>query len=159
MYKPSGTDAVFAGWPDSFDGGIRTMRGRRGLLLLAVILGLGCVERKLILRSDPEGARVYIDGEPKGKTPADVPFVFYGTREILLRKRGYQTVKREVDLEAPFHAWFPLDFICENLIPYTFKDYKEYSFVLEAKAPPDEKAVLRRAAEIREEQGGKGKSR
>ena len=135
------------------------MRGRTGLLLLVIALGMGCVERKLILRSDPDGARVYIDGNPKGKTPVEVPFDFYGTREILLRKRGFQTVRREVDLEAPFYAWFPLDFICENLIPYTFRDYKEYSFVLEAKAPPDEQAVLRRAAEIREEQGGERKGR
>jgi hypothetical protein len=49
-------------------------------LLLALSLALpGCVERTFVIRSEPEGARVRINGVLQGVTPLEIPFDHYGT--------------------------------------------------------------------------------
>jgi hypothetical protein len=42
-------------------------------LMAAVFLSNGCVYRRLIVRSDPPGARVLIDGQEVGYTPTGIP--------------------------------------------------------------------------------------
>ena len=54
-------------------------------LISSVLLCSGCVERALVIRSEPAGARVFIDGIDSGTTPIRVPFDFYGTRDVLVR--------------------------------------------------------------------------
>lgn len=56
--------------------------------LLPFFFGLiSCVERRIDIQSTPSDAEVYLDGEYQGKTPISIPFDFYGTREVRLRKR------------------------------------------------------------------------
>ena len=50
-----------------------------GLLLVSLT---GCVQRRLIIRSQPEGAFVTIDRRQIGLTPLSVPYTYSGTREI-----------------------------------------------------------------------------
>ena len=49
--------------------------------VLALLLALppaGCVERKFMIRSEPEGARVRVNGVLRGVTPLEIPFNDYG---------------------------------------------------------------------------------
>ena len=71
--------------------------GKVGLAwLLAAMLcstaGLGCVQRRMTIRSSPPGAMVYVDNQEIGTTPVSTGFTYYGTREFRLVKDGYETL-------------------------------------------------------------------
>lgn len=66
-------------------------------LLLAASALLGCsTKRELYITSEPRGARVWVNGEDKGRTPIAIPFVHYGTFGIRLEKKGYEAWAGEV---------------------------------------------------------------
>lgn len=69
---------------------------------------------RLIVRSDPEGATVSIDGEPVGVTPVDVP-VEPGAHEVSIEQSGYFTQSR--DLVAVSGARETLDLQLQALPP------------------------------------------
>ncbi len=58
------------------------------LLLLALCLLTGCVERLITVKSTPAGALVYLNDEEVGRTPVTVPFKFYGTYDVRLEHEG-----------------------------------------------------------------------
>ncbi len=105
-----------------------------GCALATSLLVCGCVERWLQIRSDPSGARVFLDGNEVGRTPVQVPFIHYGTHEVLLYvepgDEAYRIDSRTVILKAPWYEWFPLDFIVENLLPATFVDTQRVNFTI-----------------------------
>jgi hypothetical protein len=116
--------------------------------LLVAAGGGGCVERRLFIRSDPPGARVTLDGEPRGETPLAIPFTYYGTREVVLRAPGRRVVRREVALTPPWYQWTPLDLVSELLLPVTIEDVHEVEVLLpEMERASDEsvEALLARA--------------
>ena len=96
------------------------------LILLAPLLS-GCVERSLLIRTDPQGARVFLNGQDKGVTPAKIPFDFYGTWDLQIRmeenelrgSRSLKPIREKVRLSRPWHQVFPLDFFSEILWPGT----------------------------------------
>ncbi len=108
-------------------------------LISLILLCSGCVERALVIRSEPVGAKVFIDGIDAGTTPVRVPFDFYGTRDVLVRmeedeKRGERSlspIRRIVKLTPPWYQRFPLDFISENLWPGKLTVIHEEVFVME----------------------------
>ena len=118
---------------------------------LAVALLSGCVERLIAVRSEPGGADVYVDGEKIGQTPLDVPYIWYGTREIILEKRGYREIRERVALNPPWWQYPGLDLITDVLLPFTITDREEFSFHLErAPLTREEIAeVLKRAEETK----------
>jgi len=60
---------------------------------------------KLTVRSDPSGAEIYIDGDPKGQTQQTI-VVFPGERRIALRKPGY--VDREWTINVSESTVLPM---------------------------------------------------
>ncbi len=52
--------------------------------LAAVCMLGGCVERLITVKSKPAGAIVYLNDEEIGRTPATVPFRFYGVYDVRL---------------------------------------------------------------------------
>ncbi|MBN1911538.1 MAG: PEGA domain-containing protein [Pirellulales bacterium] len=131
----------------------RTVRGPAAWLLvglaLAIVFGGGCVRRRMMIRSNPEGARVYVDGYDVGTTPTAHDFTYYGTRQIRLVKDGYQTKTVMESIPAPWYQIPPLDFISENLIPGKITDRRNlvYQMVPEREVMPDE--ILGRADSLR----------
>ena len=106
------------------------------LLLAALVLASsGCVERVLVIRTDPPGARVFVDGKASGETPVEIPFVCYGEREIVLEKNGY--LSREVleSVRAPWWQVFPFDFITDVLLPIPLRDVHKLEYTLEPFLP------------------------
>ncbi len=112
------------------------------LLLTLTALSLstltGCVERALLIRSEPSGARVFLDGKDVGTTPTRVPFDFYGTREVMVRyeptERGegpaYAAETRLVPVRPPWFQWFPIDLFAEFVWPGTMVDEQVIEFTL-----------------------------
>jgi hypothetical protein len=130
------------------------------LLLLALVASSGCVERKLIIESDPQGAPVWIDERYAGMTPLEYPFAHYGTRSVRVGpvrdendRVTHLESERVFDIEWPSYQQFPIDFFYEVLYPKTLVDeHRLPAFVLkpvtvEQRAPQLTVEELRAEAE------------
>jgi hypothetical protein len=118
---------------------------------LALLLLVGCTDRLLSIRSEPEGATAYLDGRAVGVTPCEVPFVWYGGRELVLEKEGYRSRTEILDVAAPWWQYPVLDFITDVLLPFTLTDRREFSFPLEPQStdPGRIDEIRKRAEELR----------
>ncbi|HUV38943.1 MAG TPA: PEGA domain-containing protein [Planctomycetota bacterium] len=120
------------------------------MLAVSVVLlaAAGCVERKLIITSDPPGARVYVDDEEVGQTPVSTRFDFYGGRTFVLKKDGYRDTMEVRKVRKPFYAQPVLDIITD-LGPIPIKDHQSFHFKMEPMQPVDADALIERAREMR----------
>lgn len=126
-------------------------RSRRfwAVALIAALAG-GCIERTVTIKTEPEGATVILNDQEVGKSPVRVPFTWYGDYDIILRKRGYQTVRTHQRLRTPWYEYPIIDIFSETLMPFTIHDDRELGpFVLEPFTPPSREGLLERAAEMR----------
>jgi hypothetical protein len=101
--------------------------------MLAIVLTASqaaCVERRMIVRSNPPGAVLYVDDYPIGTTPCATSFIYYGTRQIRLVKDGYETLVVNQPIPAPWYEFFPADFVAENLVPGHIRDVRVLTYDL-----------------------------
>lgn len=127
-----------------------TRRKLKLVVTILLVVGLtGCVQRRLIVRSQPEGAFVSIDHQPIGSTPVSVPFTYYGTRDIQLEKDGYKTVKVQQRIRPPWYQRFPISFFADNFSPRELRDERLLDFQLEPKTEVQENLLLDRAGDMR----------
>ncbi len=120
----------------------------------------GCVERALVITSEPSGADVTVNQQWKGKTPYVVPFKHYGVYDIWIEHPGYEENNRMVKfyplhvgepIKAPGYQYAGADFISEVLLPTTLRDQHNLHYVLErVDAADDVSDVLARAQQLRE---------
>ena len=108
-----------------------------GIGLLALVSG--CVERKLTVTSEPSNALVYMNGKEIGRTPIETDFLWYGNYDLQIRKEGYQTLKTESQLTAPWWQWVPIDLFAE-LMPWHPTDRKSLHYTLTETPPTDTSA-------------------
>ncbi len=129
---------------------------RAGALLLTLALAAlaGCVERRMIITSEPAGAEVRLNDAFVGLTPLEVDFTYFGVYDVRLRKDGYQPLVTQRKAKAPFHELPVIDFAA-LLIPTTKRTIIEWHFDLEP-AVVDNDALMERARELQREyeQGG-----
>lgn len=85
------------------------------LLILLMALSVGCVERRLLITSDPPGALVYLNEEDAGRTPVEVPFTWYGTYDVRLEKEGYRSLRTMREAEQPWWEYPGPDLIAEAI--------------------------------------------
>lgn len=130
------------------------------LSTLAGTLGLsGCVERRITIGSEPEGAIVTLNDEEVGRTPVTVPFVWYGDYDVVLRldqnvgtaqkpeiKRYYLHTHRRT--KAPVYEWVGIDFFAE-ILPFTLKDEHVWAFPLPEVHEPADDALIQRARDLK----------
>lgn len=118
-------------------------------IVLAIILAFspGCLRKTLSVRTEPPGAEIYIDGVEVGQSPVtNIPFSFYGNREIMAVHPDYAVQKKLAHIRTPWYAHFPLDIFTELILPFNFEDNRY--FVMELKrAPKIEPAELVARAE------------
>lgn len=119
-----------------------------GIVLLS-FLDTGCVRRRMMVRSYPEGALAYVDQQEIGRTPVAVPFTYYGTREIRLEKDGFETIKAKHKVSAPWYQIPPLDFVAENLWPREIRDERVVEFQLAPQRQIPESELMQRANQLR----------
>ncbi len=129
------------------------LSNRRLHLVLAATLiatGLcGCVERRYTIRSDPPGALVIVNDEEIGTTPVSRAFTFYGDRKIRLIREGYEVHDVIQPIEAPYWDNLATEFFTENLIPYTMRDERTFTYKLTPAQPTDANALMNRAESLR----------
>lgn len=121
-----------------------------GIALFACLLQTGCVRRRLMIRSNPPGAMVYVDNQPIGTTPCATDFTYYGTREIRLVKAGYETLTVNQPLPAPWYQIPPLDFVSENLVPRKIQDYRTASFNMVPQVIVPTEQLIARGEQLRQ---------
>ncbi|MCC6124320.1 MAG: PEGA domain-containing protein [Pirellulales bacterium] len=120
------------------------------LAAIALVLGTsGCVQRRMMIRSNPSGALVYVDDYEIGTTPVSANFTYYGTRKIRLVKDGCETLTVMQDIRPPWYEIVPLDFVSENLVPGTIADRRTLDFQLRPQMVVPTDQLQARAEELR----------
>ena len=121
------------------------------LLMIALlsVMCCGCIQRRLIVRSLPEGASVFVDGQSVGSTPLSVPYTYSGTRDIKLERDGYKTIKVQQRVDPTWYERFPISLISENFAGREIRDERLLDFVLEPKVQVPENRLLERANDMR----------
>lgn len=123
--------------------------GGVGLLIVIAALVCGCVERKMVITSEPSGADVWVNEQWHGKTPFELPFKHYGVFSIRLEAEGYYPIYVKEPVPAPLYQQPGLDLISEAAIPATIKDDRNMHYVLQKIEGPDAIAeVLERADDM-----------
>lgn len=99
-------------------------------LLVAMMLLSGCVERKLTINTEPQGAVIVLNDEEIGVSPVTVGFNWYGDYKVRISKEGFEILNTHRELIGPAHDHFPLDFFCEVLWPGRIVDEYQWDFEL-----------------------------
>lgn len=124
------------------------IRWMSAVLLTAFILG-GCVERKLTIVTEPQGAVVWLNDEEIGTTPVTVNFNWYGDYRVQIEKNGYETLNTNRLLERPLHDRVGFDFFAEVLWPGRIVDEYTWDFTLEPYRQPDSAQLIEKADAMR----------
>jgi len=118
------------------------------VLTALLFLLSGCVERKLTINTEPQGAVVILNDEEIGVSPVTVGFQWYGVYKVRAEKEGYEILNTNRKLDRPTHDVFPLDFFAE-ISPSRITDSYEWTFPLEPYTPPDRDQLLQDAEDFR----------
>ena len=118
-----------------------------GLLSLACFSG--CMKRRILLRSQPEGALVTIDHQTIGHTPVAIPFTYYAGRKIEMEKDGYETEKFTHRFSPPWYQIPPFDLISDNFLGREIRDQRLIDVQLRPKATVFENQLLERSDQLR----------
>jgi len=117
-------------------------------LITAVTLG-GCVERRLTINTEPEGAIVFLNDEEIGVSPVTVSFEWYGDYNVKINKEGYETLKTHRKLSGPWYDAFGFDFFVGVLYPNRIVDEYEWTFELEPKKEISREELIKKAGELK----------
>jgi hypothetical protein len=109
----------------------------------------GCVQRRMLVRSNPPGAIVYVDDYEIGTTPCAVNFTYYGTRKIRLVKDGCETLTVMQSIPAPWYEYPVVDFVSENLVPGEIRDQRVLDYQLRPQAVVPSEQLIARAEQLR----------
>ena len=93
----------------------RAGAGLLGLGLLGVMGG--CVQRTIVVTSEPSGALVWLNDQEVGRTPVEVPFTFYGTYDVRLEKAGHSALWTTGKADPPWWEYPGPDLVAE-LMPW-----------------------------------------
>ena len=134
---------------------LRKMPLVEAVLCVGLILSfsVGCVQRRMTIRSNPPGALVYVDDYQIGTTPVSTDFVYYGTRKIRLIKDGYDTLTVQQPFPVPWYEIFPLDFVTENLWPWEIRDERVVDLAMVPMGTVPAETVVSRAELARRSAG------
>jgi hypothetical protein len=127
-----------------------------GVALVGTCLLGGCVERRYIVRSNPSGALLYVNGHYMGPTPQDGYIVYYGKYNFQLAKDGYETLRVIQRYPAPWYEYPGLDFIAENIFPFKIRDVRIFEFTLQPEQTVSHLDVLQRGTDLRTRSRGIG---
>ena len=119
------------------------------VLIIVPMLCCGCVQRRMIIRSIPEGAFVMVDGQSVGSTPLSVPYTYSGTRDIKLERDGYKTINVQQRFDPQWYQTFPVSLISENFAGREIRDERVLDFTMEPKSQVQEDRLLERANDLR----------
>lgn len=118
------------------------MGAKRGLPLLAALAAVlvcsGCVERELIITSDPPGATVTINQTTTGTTPFTYRFKHWGVYDMMLEMDDYYPLRVAEPIKAPLYEHTGPD-LAAAMAPVRIKFRKELHYILEKREHEDKK--------------------
>jgi len=120
------------------------------IIFLFLLTACGCVERRLTINTEPQGALVILNDEQIGISPVTASFNWYGDYNITIRKDGFETLKTHRELKAPWYDAFPFDFFAQILIPGRTVDSYEWTFELAEKEQISRDELLQQARQFEE---------
>lgn len=104
------------------------------LVTAAGFWGTGCVggiRSAVHIDSTPPGATVTVNYVERGRTPIEIPILWYWYYKIEVEKEGYKKIEKDERFYAPFYAAIPpLDLLVE-IIPIPIKNTYYRTYVLE----------------------------
>ena len=109
----------------------------------------GCVERRLTINTEPQGALVMLNDEEIGISPVTVSFNWYGDYNVRINMEGYETLKTHKALKAPWYDKFPFDFFAQCVNPSRIVDSYEWTFTLDKAKPIDNEQLVNSAMELK----------
>ena len=125
-------------------------RLQRILIVLLVVTAVsGCVRRTLRITTDPPGALIFLNDQEIGRSDVSTDFLWYGDYDLVIRKKGYQTVKTSWDVKPPWYQYIPIDFFAEVLWPGQIHDVHSKRVSLALKQLPSAEELVERASETR----------
>jgi len=132
------------------------MRGRNFVTLTAIvaIAGLclgGCVERRLTINTQPQGALVALNDEEIGESPVTVNFNWYGDYYVRLSKEGYETLDTHRELKGPWYDYLPFDFFAQIVNPNRIVDSYQWTFELLPTQPMTPEELIQSAQNLKEQ--------
>lgn len=122
-------------------------------MLLAItalmLISVGCVRRRMTVRTSPPGATVSIDNQVIGTSPAASSFTYYGTREMRIEKDGFRTETIRRQIKPPWYQLPGIDFFAETLWPGEIRDERIIDVQLVPKTIQPTDTVIQRADALR----------
>jgi len=118
-------------------------------ITMASLLLAGCVERRLTINTEPQGALVILNDEEIGESPVTVNFNWYGDYWVRIRKEGYETLDTHRELKGPWYDDFPFDFFAQIINPKRIVDSYEWTFTLAPQKEPTREELIQNAQELR----------
>jgi len=109
----------------------------------------GCVERRYTIRSNPPGALAIVNDEEIGPTPVSRSFTYYGDREVTLMLDGYKTQTIIQPIKAPWWDNLLTEFFTENLVPYTLRDERDFTYQMTPATVPSQEDLVNRGQDLR----------
>lgn len=119
--------------------------------IMAVMVLGGCVERKLTINTQPQGALISLNDEEIGTSPVTVAFEWYGDYRVRATKEGYEILNTHRNLKPPAHDGFPMDFFAGVLYPGQITDEYEWTFQLEDYQSPDRNKLIQDSQEFKKQ--------
>ncbi len=122
---------------------------------IALLVGLvccvlpGCVARRYTIRTEPPGALAIVNGQEMGVTPVSSSFEYYGDREIVLIKDGFETQRVIQPIKSPWWDNHLTEFFSENLVPVVLRDDRDFTYKLNPPQVPQTSDLLQRAEALR----------
>ena len=124
------------------------------LLMLLVSVGFatltGCVQRRILIRSNPPGALVKIDDYEIGTTPVATSFLYYGTRKIEISKSGFETLTVLQPIPSPWYQKPGVDFFSENVVPHEIRDVRALNYQLQPAVSVPTDQLIDRGQQLRD---------
>ena len=106
------------------------------LVFTFVALGLtGAIRKVATITSEPCGAKVWINGVYRGKTPVEIPYNWNWYYDIRLEKDGYEKFYQRERFYAPVKHWVPFDFAAE-IVPFRSEEPQWRNYQLQPAKKP-----------------------
>jgi len=113
-------------------GAIATSAALLAGVFAAALTTTGCIRSIVRVNSEPSDARVTINYVERGRTPIEIPILWYWYYKIRVEKDGYEPVEVDERFYAPPWAVWPLDLLTEAL-PIPIKNTYRKDYVLKPK--------------------------
>ena len=130
--------------------GKQSLSAVMAISLIAVLILAGCVERRLTINTQPQGALVVLNDEQIGTSPVTVSFEWYGDYNVRITKEDFETLKTHRKLKAPWYDNFPFDSFT-MLNPKRTVDSYEWTFELEPKKQIGREELIQNAEELKKQ--------